>query len=960
MRTLTLPNEPNKAIPEENPVIPDPNQVVDVHDPNEMVDIPNDIDLVDYDGDDEETPEEDPKEDLKEDPEEDPKRKTRRRTKRIMGLSGSCCDWCSLTDAELIFPYEVEGDKTLPHGGVSSNSNPPNAESSDSVSSNSETEEKEADRLKVLESRENATSKKKLVEAEMKLEFARMEHDMVERVLHAILWVEQEVLLEKHDYTFKYDDIVDETEFCIAIHELYISRAPTYNLEGAMQNGKVETLLGGAYKLGYVNVQQDPKVVTGEKAMISPEGKVIDYRREIGNNSQFEDRFVALRLEVFPEELPGLRPPWQVEFCIDLIPGAAPVARVPYRLAPFEMKELSKQLQGLLEKGFIRLSSSPRGAPLQGSSVYSKIDLRSGYHQLRIREEDIPITAFRTRYGHYEFQCANIITTEGSARLVVYCDAGLLTGFGAVLMQREIGKANVVTDALSMKDKEPIQKGNIGAEGFLGEGEPFEVRSDVILVANMKVDIATYVVSDWTCAKVKANTKSRLVFFSRPKCLSDEELIIPLDEVWIDEKLHFIEEPIEIMDREVKQLKQSRIPIVKVRWNSSRGLEYTWEMEDQIKRTWHDSSQPTKEPICDSFTPRSLPQHDSSTPFKDFVCESVTPSFVSQQAIASRQLSFEEIELDGEAGFGDVAWSGIESVGLSHDESFGVDDLDLNLNEPVDLNVSQIKTQYELPVSEELDVGRTQEPIVEEIVHMKAGTDDDDDFLVDEENEIVEPDVDVHLFGTRKDVHFDNIGVANIVPNDVLEGEDVDVINADGVYSDPSNNNEISNCRRRKAKDRFYLHSIESKRNLKLYMNDSVRVRARCDGKVPVFTCHKSFRYLLAKLSKLKLKLKERLEEITFCSILCLETMLLSYSLQTLISLSRLQLKRILILLCLLGCLRALKLGFRAYKRELLGLDIAFMKGPFPCQVLATVGLDSNNGIYPLAYALVEVESKNS
>ncbi|GKE72334.1 putative reverse transcriptase domain-containing protein [Tanacetum coccineum] len=66
------------------------------------------------------------------------------------------------------------------------------------------------------------------------------------------------------------------------------------------------------------------------------------------------------------------------------------------------------------------------------------------------------------------------------------------------------------------------------------------------------------------------------------KCLSDEDLIIPLDEIRIDEKLHFIEEPIEIMDREVKQLKQSRIPIVKVRWNSSRGPEYTWEREDQM------------------------------------------------------------------------------------------------------------------------------------------------------------------------------------------------------------------------------------------------------------------------------------------------------------------------------------------------------------------------------------------
>nr|GFC23208.1 putative reverse transcriptase domain-containing protein [Tanacetum cinerariifolium] len=146
----------------------------------------------------------------------------------------------------------------------------------------------------------------------------------------------------------------------------------------------------------------------------------------------FDIDLMPIELEVFPDDLPGLPPPRQVEFKIEMIFDAAPVARAPYRLAPSELKEFSDQLKELSEKGFIRPRSSPWGAPVlfvkkkdgsfrmcidyrelnkltvknryplpriddlfdqfQGSSVYLKIDLRSGYHQLRIREEDIPIT----------------------------------------------------------------------------------------------------------------------------------------------------------------------------------------------------------------------------------------------------------------------------------------------------------------------------------------------------------------------------------------------------------------------------------------------------------------------------------------------------------------------------------------------------------------------------------------
>ncbi|GJT90375.1 putative reverse transcriptase domain-containing protein [Tanacetum coccineum] len=661
--------------------------------------------------------------------------------------------------------------------------------------------------------------------------------------------------------------------------------------------------------------------------------------------------------EVFPEDLPGLPPTRQVEFQIDLVPGAAPVARAPYRLAPSEMKELSEQLKELSDKGFIRPSSSPWGAPvlfvkkkdgsfrmcidyrelnkltvknryplpriddlfdqLQGSSVYSKIDLRSGYHQLRVREEDIPKTAFRTRYGHYEFQVmpfgltnapavfmdlmnrvckpyldkfvivfiddiliyskskqehkehlkiilellkkeelyakfskcefwipkvqflGHVIDSEGihvdpakiesikdwtspksptirtihsapilalpkgSEDFIAYYDASK-KGLGAVLMQRE----KILNAQTEARKPENIKSEDVG--GMLVENAKFpeaireqklEPRADGTLCLNgrswlpcygdlqtvimheshkskysihpgsdkmyqdmkklywwpnMKADIATYVNKCLTCAKVKAEHQRPSGMLVQPKipewkwdnitmdfvtklpktsqgydtiwvivdrltnikaapfealygrkcrspicwtevgeaqilgpeliqettekiiqikqrmqaardrqksyadmkrkpmefqvgdkvmlkvspwkgvvrfgkrgklnpryvgpfkviervgevayklelpeelsrvhntfhvsnlkkCHADEPLAVPLDGLNLDDKLHFVEEPVEIVGREVKRLKRSRIPLVKVRWNSKRGPEFTWEREDQFKKKY--------------------------------------------------------------------------------------------------------------------------------------------------------------------------------------------------------------------------------------------------------------------------------------------------------------------------------------------------------------------------------------
>jgi hypothetical protein len=158
---------------------------------------------------------------------------------------------------------------------------------------------------------------------------------------------------------------------------------------------------------------------------------------------------------VFPEDLSGMPPERKVEFAIELLPGTSPISKRAYRVSGPELVELKKQIDELSEKGYIRPSTSPWAASvlfvekkdgtrrmcidyralnevmiknkyplpriedmfdqLRGTSVFSKIDLRSGYHQLRIRPSDIPKTAFITKYGLYEFTVMSLGLTNAPA-----------------------------------------------------------------------------------------------------------------------------------------------------------------------------------------------------------------------------------------------------------------------------------------------------------------------------------------------------------------------------------------------------------------------------------------------------------------------------------------------------------------------------------------------------------------
>ncbi|GJX76976.1 hypothetical protein Tco_0323787 [Tanacetum coccineum] len=322
--------------------------------------------------------------------------------------------------------------------------------------------------------------------------------------------------------------------------------------------------------------------------------------------------------------------------------------------------------------------------------------------------------------------------------------------------------------------------------------------------------------------------------------------------------------------------------------STSATIEYRFDK--MLLLTWKDFSTPVKDSVCDSVTPRSMPQHDSSKLIDEFVITytqlSVEPT--ANQVIDGviRQLSCKEMELDVEADFRDIAehvrvdevvdGSGEEDVEQGNRQVV-VEEIS---GEQVDYNVDGIDSAYETQyhVDYSKDAGADDN-----------GDDDVDyDLLVDEENEIIEPDVDVHLFGIGKDVPFDIVGVTSLVLEDVLKRDDVDVI-FDQVRVNPEIPVKV-------VQDQLQ-HDLELQASMRKAFKAKVKAEREVKG-------DHTLQYAMLRDYVVEL---QSTNPNTTIKIAVERNIDPSFSIRVF--------KRIYV------CLGALKLRFRACRRELLGLD---------------------------------------
>ncbi|CAA7050328.1 unnamed protein product [Microthlaspi erraticum] len=372
----------------------------------------------------------------------------------------------------------------------------------------------------------------------------------------------------------------------------------------------------------------------------------------------FEDVFQSLK---------GLPPSRSDPFTIELEPGTAPISKTPYRMAPAELAELKKQIEDLLSKGFIRPSVSPWGAPvlfvkkkdgsfrlcidyrglnrvtvknryplpridelldqLRGATWFSKIDLASGYHQIPIDEADVRKTAFRTRYGHFEFVVMPFGLTNAPAAFMrlmndvfredaqqsdqSFLDATRVTGSeyevsanGTILVRGRVCVPKDVELRHQILGEAHASKFSIhpGATKMYHDlkrasGSGWSFAEFTHSRVEMRQDYDGF--RGWTtCFEdylelpeiMKAFHKVFHVSMLR-KCLHPtEELVARIPED-LQPDLTVPAVPVRILERREKVLRNKRIPLLRILWDCSGSTEETWEPEAKMKlkfRKWFD------------------------------------------------------------------------------------------------------------------------------------------------------------------------------------------------------------------------------------------------------------------------------------------------------------------------------------------------------------------------------------
>nr|GEU47086.1 putative reverse transcriptase domain-containing protein [Tanacetum cinerariifolium] len=407
---------------------------------------------------------------------------------------------------------------------------------------------------------------------------------------YKITWVEFKKLLIKKYYLWTKIQKMEDEFYHLTVKGNDL-KSYGYTLTLLNQSFKIDLM---PIKLGSFDIvigmewlsKNHAKILCDEKVIHIPidgETLIIRVMEKKSDEKRLEDIPVVKEFpDIFPEDLPCLPPVRQVEFQIDLIPGIASIAYVPYRLAPLEMQELSNQLQdqGLhVDPAKIKVVKNWE-TPTTPTEVRQFLGLDGYYRRfiegflkiakpltkLTQKDKSIKVAPFEALYGQ---KCRSP---------VCWAEVSDVQLTGPEIIHETTEKIVQIRQRLqATRDRKQTPPKGVIRFGKRGKLNPRYIRPFKILE---RIGPVAYKLE---LPEELSNVHNTFYISNQKKCLSDESLVIPMKELQLDDKLNFVEEPVKIMDREIKQLRQICIPIIKVGWNSRRGPEFTSEREDEIR-----------------------------------------------------------------------------------------------------------------------------------------------------------------------------------------------------------------------------------------------------------------------------------------------------------------------------------------------------------------------------------------